>query len=209
MQTVFLIDNNSILYDALKHVLPSKSLAVKLFNSLERFIDEHEEQTTGCLLIDNSKFNSDVISMQTDLNNAGVAIPAIFLADDIDIPTIIKAIQLKASNVIIKPFKNALLLESLQLALEADKAKQQQSEKTKNINSYYASLSKREKQVMQLMIDGASNKSMAQTLQITPKTIEAHRAKVMRKMCVNSLAQLVRVAIQYELTENCLSTEEN
>ena len=207
VQTVFLIDSNPILHDALCHVLPAESIAVKWFDGLEKFMINHNESFSGCLLIDNSKFNSDIISMQKSLNNAGITLPSIFLTNEADIPMVVKAIQIKATNIIIKPFKNALLLESLHLALETDRNKQQEGEIAETIYHYYLSLSKREKQVMQLIIDGASNKTMAQTLQITLKTIEAHRAKVMRKMHINSLAQLVRTAIKYNLVKEKLTTQ--
>lgn len=209
VQTVFLIDNNSILHDALRHVLPSNKFAVKWFNCLDKFIAEYQQKTGGCLLIDNSKFIADVISMQTSLNTAQISIPAVYLADQISIPSIIKAIQLNAANVIIKPFNNALLLESLYLALETDKAKQHEYLIEHTIHNHYASLSKREKQVMQLIINGASNKQMAHELQITLKTIEAHRAKVMRKMQADSLAYLVKISIKYNLIKTTLIRETN
>lgn len=207
MQTVYIIDNNKILCDALSHVLSADNLKVKLFDNLDEFLSSYQNQDSGCLLIDSSKFHFDIINMQTKLNQSGATIPSIYLVSEVDIPTIIKAIHLKAANVLIKPFKNALLLESLKLALDADKDQKLKSEIAKANMEYYTSLSKREKQVMQLMIDGISNKGMAQLLDITLKTVEAHRAKVMKKMHVNSLAKLVRVAIKYDLVESSLITE--
>lgn len=207
MQTVYIVDDNTILCDALSHVLSADNLQVKLFDSIDEFLSSYQSQDSGCLLIDSSKFHLDIINMQTKLNQSGTTIPSIYLVNEADIPTIIKAIHLKAANVLIKPFKNALLLESLKLALDTDKDQKLKTETAKANIKYYTSLSKREKQVMQLMIDGASNKDMAQALDITLKTVEAHRAKVMKKMHINSLAKLVRTAIKYDLIESSLITE--
>ncbi len=204
--SVFVVDDDDAFRDSLSWLLESSPFKIHTFASGEAFLQDYNGDP-GCLLLDIRMPGISGLALQQELLRRKIKIPTLILTGHGDIPVAVSAIKNGALNFIEKPFDDQVLLEQIDKAMahasEWHQAQQLQSQLTERWNS----LSKREKQVMQLVVSGLANKLVAETLEISPKTVEVHRARVMAKMDAASLADLVNQAHRIEALKAILAAQ--
>ncbi|NKB33883.1 MAG: response regulator [Pseudomonadales bacterium] len=193
VQTVFIVDDEEPIRDALEMLIMSVGLQVKSFDSAINFLDEYDSTKKGCLILDIRMPMMSGLELQDELIKRNSSLPIIFISGHGDIPMAVNAVKKGAQDFIAKPFKDQELLDCVQRALRENEQVQVKLSARQEILDRIASLSEREKQVMDLMVEGIANKVIAVDLAISQRTVEVHRAKVMEKMYAASLAQLVKM----------------
>jgi len=204
--TVYVVDDQPIIRKALRFLLESVALPVEPFASAEEFLRQPELPQKGCLLLDIRMSGMDGMELHQILKKKHCQIPIIFITGHGDIHTAVKAIKEGAFDFIEKPFNDHELLSKIRLALQSQASKQNIWEKKSMFLQRFASLSKRESEVLHEMIAGQLNKEIAQTLGISRKTVEIHRANVFQKLQMDSLAELIRYYTLCELGGDIPST---
>jgi len=192
--TVFVIDDDKAVRYATKNLLESVGLRVETFASPHEFLSSDRKNSPGCLVLDVRLPGTSGLDFQKELASLDVHIPIIFITGHGDIPMTVQAMKAGASDFLAKPFRDQDLLDSIQKAVGRDRERRehelQLTEERKRSNS----LTPREREVMALVIAGHPNKQGAAQLGTSETTAKIHRGHVMRKMQVQSLADLVRVA---------------
>lgn len=193
--SVFVVDDDEAMRNSLRWLIESSELHVETFDSAQAFLDGYYPGRSGCLLLDVRMPGMSGLELQEQLRNQQIGIPVIIITGHGDVSMAVKAMKSGALDFIEKPFNEETLLDSIQRALEAD-AEQRENRATKaEIAARMAHLTKREHEVMEMVTSGKSNKEIAADLEVSAKTVEAHRARVMEKMEARSLAELVRMSI--------------
>ena len=193
--SVFVVDDDEAMRNSLRWLIESSELHVETFDSAQAFLDGYYPGRSGCLLLDVRMPGMSGLELQEQLRNQQIGIPVIIITGHGDVSMAVKAMKSGALDFIEKPFNEETLLDSIQRALEAD-AEQRENRATKaEIAARMAHLTKREHEVMEMVTSGKSNKEIAADLDVSAKTVEAHRARVMEKMEARSLAELVRMSI--------------
>lgn len=198
-QFVFIIDDEEPIRDSLEMLISSMGLKVKSYDSAITFLDEFDATQKGCLILDIRMPMMSGLDLQDELIKRNAMIPVIFISGHGDIPMAVKAVKKGAQDFIAKPFKDQELLDSVQRALRENAEVQEKLVARKEIGDRMDSLSDRERQVMDLMVEGVANKVIAIDLDISQRTVEVHRANVMEKMAAASLAQLVKMVASLEI----------
>jgi len=200
--TVFVVDDDQALCQSLSWLLESVGLNVETYVSGQAYLDNYEPNRKGCLLIDIRMKGMSGFELQEKLNLLGNRIPIVMITGHGDIPMAVRAMKTGAVDFITKPFNDQLLLDLIQKVLAEDAQRQQMTQVSDSNRSEiferYTSLTTREKEIMERVVDGKLNKQIAYELGISMKTVELHRAHVMQKMQVKSLAELVKVCLQLE-----------
>ena len=193
-ETVYIIDDEQDVRDALQMLLKSIGLTVETFPSAIEFLDQYQMEWPGCILVDIRMPGMSGIELQKKLNAMGAPIPVIVISGHADVPTAVRVIQEGAVDLLEKPVSDQELLDKVQLAINNDRELRATYLEKKQIQSCYDQLTPREKEIMNEVALGKMNKVIAYELDITTRTVELHRAHVMEKMQVRSLADLVRYA---------------
>jgi len=192
---IHIVDDDDAVRDALSLLLQAENIPYQSYASAEKFLDEHAQFKLGCLVLDIRMPGMNGLELLELLNKQNIAIPVIFITGHGDISMAVKAMKAGATDFIEKPFDNELLLRLVRNCLgecvEINNAIQHQHE----MEARLARLTKREREVMELLVDGKQNKVIAQELNISPRTVELHRSRVMEKLQVHSLSELVRIAL--------------
>ena len=192
--TVFVIDDDADIRASIKGLLKSAGLRSESFETAEQFLQRKPPDSVSCLVLDVSLPGINGLDFQQQLRNAGVHIPIIFVTGHGDIPMTVKAMKSGAVEFLSKPLKRQALLDAIQQALARDSVLRQEQAEIAHLQEHYDMLTRRERQVMGLVVSGLLNKQIASELGIALITVEVHRAQVMRKMQAGSLAELVRMA---------------
>lgn len=191
--TVFIVDDDAAVRRFLSTLISSIDLKVKTFEDAQAFLDGFEPCQKGCILLDIRMPGMSGLELQRELQDRAIRLPVIFITGHGDVQIAVYAMKAGAVDFIEKPFNNDQLLDRVQKAiaesLNADRTQMKRDE----IEKQLASLTPRENQVLELVTLGETNKSIAQQLAISQRTVEIHRAKVMEKMRAGSLAELVRM----------------
>ncbi len=193
--TVFVVEDDAAVRDAVCFFLSSVNLEVASFDSAEAFLDAYQADRPGCLVADLCMTGMSGLELQETLAGKGFDIPVIIITGHGDVPIAVRAMKAGAFNFIEKPFEEEVLLESVRLALEAARRESRQQGTRAESQRRLARLSPRERDVMELVIDGHPNKIIASRLGISPRTVEIYRARVMQKTGACSLPELVRLVI--------------
>ncbi|MCW8885924.1 MAG: response regulator transcription factor [Motiliproteus sp.] len=188
--TVFIVDDDDAFRDSLTWLLDSDSYQIQSFPSGEQFLGTYQGEP-GCLLLDIRMPGINGLALQQELNDRNHRIPIIVITGHGDIPMAVTAIKNGALDFIEKPFDDQVLLDHVNRALKVSAQWQAECEVENAVLTRWQTLSKREKQVMELVVNGMANKLIAETLDISPKTVEVHRSRVMSKMQAQSLPELV------------------
>jgi FixJ family two-component response regulator len=207
---VFVIEDDSSMREALTDLITSVGLLVEPFKSAREFLERRRLDAPACLVLDVRLPGLSGLDLQRELVRMEAPIPIIFITGHGDIPMSVRAIKEGAVEFLAKPFRDQDLLDAIQHALEIDRAARQERSMVAEVRRRYESLTKREREVMKLVVSGLLNKQIAGELGSSEVTVKMHRGQVMRKMKAQSLVQLVRIAEKIGITSEAASpTNEN
>jgi FixJ family two-component response regulator len=195
---VFVIDDDTAVRDAVRDLLQSVGHAVETYVTGEDFLSRRDPQAPGCLVLDVRLPGTSGLELQKRLAAQKDRIPVIFISGYGDIPMAVQVMKAGAIDFLQKPFREQELLECVQAALRRDQAQRESEEQVASVLSGYRSLTKREKEIMKLVVTGQINKQIAAHVGLSEVTVKIHRAQVMHKMGTPSLADLVRAADKIE-----------
>src|ERR1700733_7451783 len=190
---VFIVDDEEALRISLRILLESIGIGVTTFASAREFLDGDSMLQPGCLLLDIRMPGMSGIELQQQLNMQGATIPVIFITGHGDVPMAVEAMKHGALDFLQKPFRTQDLVDRVQRALAKDAENHAALAQHTQIRARLVSLTSREREVLNMMAHGKPNKIMAADLGISQRTVEVHRARVMEKLEVSSLAQAVRM----------------
>jgi FixJ family two-component response regulator len=197
---VFVVDDDSSMREALTDLITSVGLLVEAFKSAREFLEHRRSDAPACLVLDVRLPGLSGLDLQRELVRTEAPIPIIFITGHGDIPMSVRAIKEGAVEFLAKPFRDQELLDAIQHALEIDRAARQERSLVAEVRRRYESLTKREREVMRLVVSGLLNKQIAGELGSSEVTVKMHRGQVMRKMKAQSLVQLVRMAEKIGIT---------
>jgi len=192
---VFIVDDDAAVRDSLSFLLKSAGIQSRSFSSGDEFLERFDVSWDGCILLDIRMPGTSGMEVQHKLIEKGCRMPIIFITGHGDIPMAVEAMHLGAFDFVQKPFHDQELLDRIELALDARKEQQSEEAAKQGIEARYESLTPREKEVMTAVSQGHANKVIAMDLELSQRTVEIHRARVMEKMQVRSLAELVKLAV--------------
>jgi two-component system response regulator FixJ len=198
ISTVFVVDDDEGARNSLRFLLKSVGLPAVTFSTAQAFLAAYEPHQPGCLVLDVRMPGMSGLELQQELNRRGAVVPVVFVTGHGDVPMAVEAIQQGAFDFVQKPYREQELLDRIQRALVKDQENRKALEERDRIRARLASLTPREREVMQLMILGKPNKVMAADLGLSQRTVEIHRAHVMEKSGATSVAQLVRMVLDSE-----------
>ena len=192
--TVFLLDDEPGMLKALTRLLKAEGFTVRAFTAAKTFLDSYQPEALSCLVLDVAMPELNGLELQQRLTRSGVLLPVVFLTGHGDIPMSVQAIKAGAVDFLTKPVNDAELLRAVRTALQRAAEQRDLVSELALLRQRYSSLTPRECEVMAHVIAGQLNKQIAADLGIGEHTIKVHRARVMQKMGVDSLADLVRSA---------------
>ena len=195
--TVFVVDDYAPGRRSISRLLQAAGFAVTAFASAEEFLAQYDPQTSGCLVLDLAMPAVSGLELQGILADRGSLLPIIFLTAYGDIPKSVQAMKLGASDFLTKPVNDEDLLAAVRVAIEKDRALRREQAELSEIRARLATLTPREREVLEYVVAGKLNKQIAGELGTVEQTVKIHRAHVMQKMRVQSVAELVR------MTERC------
>jgi FixJ family two-component response regulator len=199
--TAYVVDDDESIRSLWQWLLGSNGIAVQTFATAAAFIDAYRRGDAGCLVLDVRLPGMSGPELQSYLRREALDIPIVFVSAHGDVPTAVNAIKGGAVDFIQKPFDYREALAIVRRALERDAQEQGRRARREQLSGRLAALTERERGVLQRVIEGKPNKVIAAELEISVKTVEAHRAKVMEKMGVDSVAELVQRIIGFSLME--------
>ena len=197
-QQVFLIDDDEAVRDSMGMLLESCDIPYCSFASATEFLDNYHRDLRGCLVLDIRMPGIDGLELQSILTRKNSTLPIIFITGHGDVPMAVEAMRLGALDFMRKPIDELNLLERIDQALSHEVDIRKQALNIQQSKLKFGSLTQREKQIFELVAEGQANKAIAIDLDISERTVEVHRAQVMKKLDVATLAQLVRVKILLE-----------
>lgn len=193
--TVFVVDDNAGVRKSLKNLCDAEGLAVEAYASSDEFLAAYDLRRRGCLLLDVRLPGSDGLDLQDELRRRKAKLPTIVMTAYANVPTSVRAFKGGAVDFLQKPISPEALLERIRHLIEIDRQEREAAAPRNDVLGRMASLTPRERQVMDMLVDGLISKEIAFNLGVSTRTIEGHRREVLRKMGVTSAAQLVRVVM--------------
>lgn len=191
--TIYLVDDDERVLRALGRLLAAAGYHFESYASAEEFLEHHDPDAHGCAVVDLCLEGMDGLTLQEQLSAEPMARPTVFLTGQGDVPSSVRAMKGGAVDFLTKPVEAPALLSAIALALRYDLSVREQGALRRSIETRLASLTPREREVLTHVVAGRLNKQIAADLGIAEKTIKVHRARVMRKMGVRTVADLVRV----------------
>jgi two-component system response regulator FixJ len=198
--TVYVVDDDDGMRRAMDALLSTVGYKTAIFSRPSEFLANFKIDSPGCLVLDIRMPDMSGLELQQHLNLMGAMLPVIFITGHGDIPMAVQAMKEGAFEFIQKPFRDQDLLDRINHALKQDAENRNTVARRAEVLHRLESLTPRERQVMDLVVDGAANKVIAIDLDLSERTVEIHRAKVMEKMGARSVAHLVK--LQLTLTDN-------
>lgn len=193
--TVYVLDDDPAVCDSLRWLMESAELLVETFTAGPAFLDAARGEGPSCLVLDYRMPEMDGVEVLRQLRQRGDMVPAILISAHADVPSAVSAMKLGAADVVEKPFDGNNLLELVRLALQRHQVQLQRDAEGRELESRRRRLTPREGQVLELIVSGLLNKQIAAHLGLSEKTVEIHRARVMRKMEAGNSADLVRMVV--------------
>jgi FixJ family two-component response regulator len=191
--TVYIVDDDQAIRHAMELLMRSVGLDYEIFHSGDDFLTGHTNDRAGCLVLDIRMPGLGGLELQEKLNEMGSTLPIIFITGHGDVPMAVEAMQKGAVDFIQKPFRDQELLDQISEALKTDQERRSARDQQTEVSNRLGKLTKREREVMNLVVTGKPNKVIAFELGVSQRTVEIHRARVMEKMEARSLADLVRM----------------
>ena len=193
--TVFIIDDDHEVREALALLMQSIGLPFQSYESAQAYLDTFDPQALGCLVLDVRMKGMSGLALQNHLKTLPMSPPVIIITGHGDVPMAVQAVKNGASDFIEKPFKEQILLDSIHLAIEKDAEQRGKALIKEEIQKKLNLLTPRELEVIEQVVTGKRNKTIAKELNITISTVEAHRSKGMEKLQAKSLSHLMRMII--------------
>jgi two-component system response regulator FixJ len=194
-EIVFVVDDDADARDSLCALLESAGVAAEAHASARDFLGAYRPGRPACLIADIRMPDMDGLELQEELNRRNAGLPVIVVTGHADVPLAVRAMKAGAVDLIEKPFDDVLLLATVKRALAQAQGAREQAAAVEAAKARIASLSARERQVLEFLVAGQPNKIIAFELGISPRTVEVYRANVMTKMQAGSLSELVRMAL--------------
>jgi FixJ family two-component response regulator len=191
---VYIVDDDSSIREALASLMSLIGLKTECFASAQEFLKKKLPDVASCLVLDVRLPGISGLNVQTDLSKAGIDIPIIFMTAHGDIPMTVQAMKAGAVEFLAKPFRDQEMIDAVQLALEKDRTRRQRDYAQADLRDKFASLTERERQVMEFVAAGLMNKQVAGKMGLAEITVKIHRGNAVRKMGAKSLADLVKMA---------------
>lgn len=201
---VFLVDDDSDIRSSLTRALTKRGFEVEAFASAKAFLTHYDPSQSGCLVLDYGMPKMNGLQLQQTLLERGHSIPIIFITGHGGIPESVLAMRSGAIDFLEKPFRQSVLVERITAAFEIDQEQRQQGEAVGQARAAFERLTDREKEIAELMVSqpsDASSKGLARHLDISPRTVDHHRARILEKMQVRSIAELVDLTVRAGLFE--------
>src|SRR6516162_5568479 len=191
---VFVVDDDSSMREALTDLITSVGLSVEAFKSAREFLEHRRPDAPACLVLDVRLPGLSGLDLQRELLRTEAPIPIIFITGHGDIPMSVRAMKEGAVEFLPKPFRDQDLLDAIQHGIEIDRVARQERTVVAAVRRRHESLTKREREVMKLIVSGLLNKQIAARLGSSEVTVKMHRGQVMHKMKAESVIQLARMA---------------
>jgi two-component system response regulator FixJ len=195
---VFIVDDDDAVRDSLRLLFKTVDIEATGFESGDKFLHEFDDDWQGCIILDIRMPGTSGLEVQKLLHERGCTLPIIFITGHGDVPMAVEAMQLGAFDFVQKPFRDQELMDRVTQALSSNEEHKEEALQKRQVAECYASLTPRETEVMQCVVKGQANKVIAMDLDVSQRTVEIHRARVMEKMRARSLAALVRMSLLLE-----------
>ncbi len=193
--TVFVVDDDSSTRELLAWLMKRNDLPVEVFPDARSFLKAYRPEYPGCLVLDLNMPGMSGLDLQQYLKEQGVLLPVIFLSGRADIPKAVRAVREGAIDFIEKPFDYRQVVELVRECLRRDGSERLEHERKRVVCERLGQLTQREREVLDLVVAGKLNREIAEALDISIKTVEAHRARLMEKLEVSSVAELVQAVV--------------
>lgn len=198
--TVFLVDDDEAVRQSLTLLITTYGMPVESCGSAEEFLTRWQPEAVGCLVLDIRMAGMSGLALQSLLQERRIGIPIVFITGHGDINACRTAFQGGAVDFLTKPVDERSLMESIQKGISQDIRQRRASSEVLHLRERFAQLSERERQVLDLILDGLPNKLIAREIGLSTRTVESHRSRIYQKLGANSLAQLVRSVMKLEET---------
>ncbi|CAA0102866.1 Transcriptional regulatory protein FixJ [Halioglobus japonicus] len=194
-QSVYIVEDDEVIRNILRKILEQENIPVKTYASAEQFLLEYSAANAGCLLLDIKMPGMNGLELHRVVTALGNSSPVIFLTGVADVGIAVDALKAGAMDLLEKPFDRETVLDRIQKAMAWDLEARLNQLETEDIKQRIARLTPREREVMDGVVQGLANKSIARNLGISSRTVEVHRKNIIEKMRADSLADLVRMTI--------------
>ena len=201
LPTAFVVDDDEAIRTLWRWLMESNGIGVRTFATAPEFIEHYDPAAPGCLVLDLKLPGMSGLELQEYLVRNRIDIPIVIVTGHADVPTAVTALKSGAVDLIEKPFSYRDVLSVVRKAFTRDAENRERRARDEQTRFRIASLTDRERAVLQRVMEGKANKVIAGELDISIKTVEAHRAKLMEKMAVGSVAELVQVTLGFSLMD--------
>lgn len=193
--TVYLVNDDPVLGATLRALLDSVGLRTVICSDVEAFLTAYRPDQPSCLLLDARIPGGNDLGVQQYLREQGADLPVIIIAGHADVAMAVTALKQGALDFIERPFNDQILLDGVHHALSVDAERRRIRAQRQDFLGRFETLTPREQEVLHRVVDGLSNRAIAEALSLSRKTVEVHRAKVMQKMQADNLSQLIHMAV--------------
>ncbi len=194
-QCVFLVDDDPDMHKAVQSLLTSVGLPMEGYYNAQELLDSLKPDRDGCLVLDVRLPGMSGLDLYQQLREKGIDLPVLFLSGYADVSMAVRSIKMGALNLIEKPFNDQVLLDEIHQGLEEDRRRKHRKKESAEVAERMEALTRREKQVLEMVLTGRPNKQIAEELEISPKTLDIHRTNIRQKMKAQSIADLVRMVL--------------
>lgn len=194
--TVFVVDDDEASRDSVRCLVEPMGVAVELFPSAEEFLDAYDPSRPGCLVTDLRMLGMSGLDLQEELSRRGIRIPTIVMSGYADVPVTVRAMQQGALTLLEKPCRGMELWDAIQKALELNQKTHAENARRREIENRLQTLTEQEQQILEAIVEGTPNKAIANTLDVSLRTVEARRKCIFQKMKTHSVAELVQAVME-------------
>lgn len=200
--TVFIVEDDDTLRDALETLMKSINYNVESFQNAEEFLATYTPTKKECLILDVRMPKMSGLELQEKLNQQNSTLPIIFISGHGDIQMAVTTIKEGAIDFITKPFRHQKLIDLVNKGFKIDKERKIRMGKINHLNTLKAQLTEREQEIMGKILDGKFSKEISTELDISPNTVDTHRANIFKKMRVKTLSELIRLMTIPKMNSN-------